>query len=81
MDRIAKALARLSRQERSVVRVILKKLQTGHSIGLDTKKLVGHQDIYRVRKGSLRIIFRRDSKGKIFILAIERRSESTYRRW
>jgi mRNA-degrading endonuclease RelE of RelBE toxin-antitoxin system len=81
MDKVGKALARLGKPERSAIRAILLKLQANNPIGLDIKKLVGHQDIFRVRKGSLRVIFRRDSQGKVFVLAIERRSESTYRRW
>ena len=76
MDKIAKSLRRLSKSERAVVRIILEKLQSGNTLGLTIKKLVGQQDIFRVRKGNIRIIFRYISN-EVFILAIERRSEST----
>ena len=52
---------------------------TGETGGLGHKKLKGRDDIFRVRKGSLRIIYRTDAKGKIFVLAIERRREDTYK--
>lgn len=42
------------------------------------KSLKGRKDIFRVRKGDVRIIYR-IQKGEVFILAIERRSEKTYR--
>ena len=42
------------------------------------KKLKGREDIFRVRKGNLRIIYRIE-KEEIFILTVERRSEKTYR--
>lgn len=56
---------------------ILLALQRGALGNLQIKKLKGCEDIYRVRKGDLRIIFRKDHDD-IFILAIERRSDTTY---
>ena len=47
-------------------------------VGLDLKKLKGRNDIYRIRKGKIRIIYRVDNK-QIYLLAIERRSENTYK--
>ncbi len=78
MDTIKKALTRLNRKERGVVLVILKKMERGEFMGLDVKKLKGRDDIFRVRKGNIRIIYRVHEHSKIFILAIERRSEKTY---
>jgi mRNA-degrading endonuclease RelE of RelBE toxin-antitoxin system len=77
MDAIAKALKKLSAQEREWVRVLLGKVIEGKTQGLDIKKLQGRDDIFRVRKGDIRIIYRR-SAGVILILLIERRSEKTY---
>lgn len=45
---------------------------------LDIKKLKGHQNIFRVRKGKIRIIFTKDKK-EILIFSIERRREDTYK--
>ena len=78
MDRVEKALAKLTPRERERVKEILEKISTGAAQGLNIKKLKGREDIFRVRKGGIRIIYR-SIKTKIFILAIGRRSEKTYR--
>ncbi|MBU1015431.1 hypothetical protein KKI17_03330 [Patescibacteria group bacterium] len=79
MDKISKALKRLSPKERRQMRELLFKVKSGNLAGLDLKKLKDREDIFRVRKGDLRIIFRQKSKS-ITILALERRSENTYRK-
>lgn len=78
MDKIQKALNKLTSREKNAVKLILEKIQNLDFSGLNVKKLKGRDNIFRVRKGSLRIIYRLDKK-KIFILAIERRSENTYK--
>ena len=78
MDKIAKALKKLSPKEQELVRGILVKLGNKQLENLNLKKLKGRDDIFRVRKGKLRIIYRLDQKGNIFILAIEKRSDITY---
>ncbi len=78
MDRIEKELAKLTQGERSQIKLIILKLKNRDFRGLDIKKLKGRNDIFRVRKGDLRIIYRILGE-KIFILAIERRSEKTYK--
>lgn len=79
MDKLDKALQQLSAKERKRVEEILLKLQSGDLRTLDTKKLKGRKDIYRVRKGTLRIIYSVGKGKKISLLAIERRSKRTYR--
>lgn len=79
MDKLAKALCKLTVKERQVVKRIFIQLAGGDTVGLDIKKLVDRNDIFRVRKGDIRIIYRQTANG-IFILTIERRSESTYYR-
>ncbi|MES2087795.1 MAG: hypothetical protein V4467_02250 [Patescibacteria group bacterium] len=78
MDRINKELRKLSEKERAFVKEILQKIQKGNTTSLDIKKLKGRTDIFRVRKGTVRIIYQKTESG-IFILALERRNESTYR--
>lgn len=78
MDKVAKALKKLSQKEQELVREILVKLGNKQLENLDLRKLRGRDDVFRVRKGKLRIIYRQDLKGNIFILAIERRSDTTY---
>ena len=78
MDKIEKELRKLTIKERELVRDIVAKLSAGQFQTLDMKKLKGREDIFRARKGDIRIIYRMRQK-KIFVLAIERRSERTYR--
>ena len=77
MDKLAKALAKMSDNDRQRIRDIIKKIYIRDFIDLDFKKLAGRDDIYRVRKGDWRIIFRL-IKNEATILAIEKRSDNTY---
>ena len=78
MGKIEKALGKFSEKERKHIKNILAELQAGNFKKLDIKKLKGREDIFRVRKRDIRIIYR-VKDGSIFIAAIERRSEKTYK--
>ncbi len=78
MDKIEKALNKLGKKERKTVRTLLYRLSKGDYQGVDIQKLKSRQDIYRARNGDIRVIYRR-SNSDILVLAIERRSEKTYR--
>ena len=78
MDKIEKALQKLTRRERAQVKRTLQKISASDLRELDVKKLKGRKDIFRVRAGRIRIMYQ-TRKGRVFILAIERRSETTYR--
>lgn len=80
MDRIGKAVAKLSEKERALVKDIVLRLIRGDMGSLDIRKLKGYSDIFRARKGKVRILYRSDS-GSIVILKIGHRSENTYRRY
>jgi len=77
-DKITKAIAKLSPKERQQVKIILQRLKDHRAQGLKVAKLKGHKGIFRVKKGDLRIIYRRHNQ-KIRILTIERRSKTTYK--
>lgn len=81
MDKLTKVLHKLSPKERSAFTVLLNAIQQGRVGHLDVKKLTGHDDIFRVRKGSYRVIFRKTRSGEVFILALERRTDRTYSQW
>lgn len=81
MDKIAKALESLSAKERGLIKSILLKIKGGILDSLDVKKLKNCEDIFRARKGKLRIIFRRLDDKNFSILAIERRSDNTYSKY
>lgn len=78
VDRIQKILNNLNEKEKKQIKIILNGLKSGNFEHFDVKKLKGRDDIYRVRKGKIRIIYRVDGKKEILLLAIERRSETTY---
>ena len=80
MDKIEKELSKLSTKERARVREILEKILQKDTRGLEIKKLKARKDIFRIRKGNIRIIYR-DDNGSASILAIERRNENTYTRF
>ncbi len=78
MDKIDKSLKKFSSAELRQIKKLLSLLSSGDTKGLDIKKLKGRDDIYRVRKGRLRVICRQIN-GDIFLLVIERRNEGTYK--
>lgn len=79
MDKITKTLQKLTEKERKRIKLVLQKLFDDKVSGLDIKRLKDRNDIYRVRSGDIRIIYRKDDNNKIFILAITRRNEKTYK--
>lgn len=78
MDKIAKALKKLAAGEKEIVKAILVKIDRLDFSGLDIKKLKGRQDIYRVRKGKIRIIYQLNNNSRVIVLTLERRNDNTY---
>ncbi len=78
MDKILKALLKLSERERQTAKELLLRVKQGDFSNLNLKKLKGFDNVFRARKGKIRIIYRQDDKGGIFILRLERRNDSTY---
>jgi len=78
MDKIKKALSRFNSKEKQRLKEILLQIDKGDFKNLDFKKLKGRNDIFRVRKGDMRIVFRK--KDSIKILSVERRGSKTYRK-
>lgn len=77
-DKLTKQLTKPSAKERELVKTLLLQLKSDNTQGLQISRLKGHEDIFRLRKGRFRIIYR--FTGSSFsILAIERRFEKTYR--
>lgn len=77
-DKITKQLTKLNIKERELVKTLLLQLKDGNTTGLNITRLKGHEDIFRLRKGRLRIIYRQVG-ASLSVLTIERRSEKTYR--
>lgn len=78
MDKLEKALQKLSDKERTTLKELFTRLYEGKARGLDIAKLKGFNDIFRLKKGKLRVIFRMTG-GSVFLLKIDRRSDTTYR--
>lgn len=78
MDKIDKAISRLGKEEKEIVKSVLKKIQNNNFETLNIQKLKSRKDIFRARKGKIRIIYQIKDNKK-YILAIERRSEKTYK--
>ena len=77
MPSLKKLLSRFNREEREIIELLIEKIISRNWDGLDIKKLKGHQDIFRLRKGKIRIIFTKIDKD-IRVINIERRKETTY---
>lgn len=77
MDKIRKAISKLSPEEQAIVKSLLNKILQADFKDLELKKLKGYDNLFRVRKGKIRIIFNQEKDG-IKILAVERRSDHTY---
>lgn len=78
MDAIKKALAKLPKKYQAIFDLLIYRLTARDFLGLDLVKLKGHKDVYRVKQGKLRIIFRMDGD-RLLILEVGLRSEKTYR--
>jgi len=77
MNKIEKFLKRLESKKRILAEEIIKKIISQNTDGLDVKKLRGYDYIYRVRKGSLRIMYyQKDSETTI--IEIAKRNDNTY---
>ncbi|HWZ65741.1 MAG TPA: hypothetical protein VNX65_03000 [Patescibacteria group bacterium] len=77
-DKIKKLLAKLTSKERELVKLLILRIKLDDTLGLDIKRLKGHSDLLRVRKGSLRIVYKKNLI--VFtIIRIDRRDEQTYK--
>lgn len=77
-DKIKKLLATLTPQERELVKLLVLRIKLDDIHGLDIKQLRGHSDLFRVRKGRLRIVYRK-TRSEFLIVRIDRRNEKTYK--
>ena len=78
MTKLERIIKKFSAIERKVIKNTVIQVKTGSFEGLDVKKLQGSRDIYRVRKGSMRIMYYLGVDKEIVVFAIARRSDNTY---
>ena len=79
MDKIEKILNKLSPKERKRVKEILLQIDNNDFQNLDIKKLKAMDNVFRVCKGDIRIIFCK-KYNLINVLTIERRGSKTYKK-
>lgn len=77
MDKIKKLFKKLSVADRAELLAVLEFLVANRLDGLDIKKLAG-ANLWRVRIGKFRIIFKRHGAENI-VYEIRRRDENTYK--
>jgi mRNA-degrading endonuclease RelE of RelBE toxin-antitoxin system len=80
MDKIQKAIAKLSKKHRLIYFFLEQRLLAKNLSGLNVGKLKGNKNIYRVKHGKLRIIFR-FSSDSLEVLDIGLRNDNTYRNY
>lgn len=78
MDRVSKSLRKLDPKTRAEIETVISQIIRREFSGLDIKKLKGASRVFRVRVGPIRIVYVDDGI-TVTVLAIERRSEKTYR--
>ena len=77
MPTLKKLLSKFGGEERRILDSLITKIISLDWKNLDLKKLKGYKDIYRLRKGKLRIIFTKN-KTAISFFMIDRKSDTTY---
>ena len=78
MDKIEKFLSKLSSKEREVAEHIIEKILSSGMSDLDVKKLEGEHNLFRVRKGNMRVVFFKEG-ATAYIVFIGFRDEKTYK--
>lgn len=79
MRDLDRELKKFSLKERAEVERLLGRIVSRNFTGLNCKKLKGLKNLFRVRKGSIRILFELNDSKEPAIFAIERRREDTYK--
>ena len=77
MPTLERLLSEFNKKDRKILEHLINRITSPDWSSLNIKKLKGYQDIFRLRKGKLRIIFMKVSND-IRIINIERRKEDTY---
>ena len=78
MNEVQKVLAKLPKEYKTSFDILMLRLLARDFMGLNIARLKGHKDIYRVKQGRLRVIYRMDGRN-LSVLEVGLRSEKTYR--
>lgn len=77
MPTLGRLLSKFDKKDREILEYLIGRITSLNWRSLNITKLKGYQDIFRLRKGKIRIIFIKVGKN-IRIISIERRKEDTY---
>lgn len=80
MNKLEKAIAKLSKEYRATFDFLAYKLLVRNFLGLKIAKLKGQKNIFRLKHGRMRIIFRKDAE-LLELLDVGLRDENTYRKF
>lgn len=78
MDKIEKFLKKLSPREQSEAEGYIANILRGNTSDLNVKRLRGYADVFRFRKGNLRIIYQQQGRAARLI-SVGRRNDNIYR--
>lgn len=78
MDDVQKFLKKLSDREYEVLMLVYEQIKRDYSKVPGIVKLSGHKNLYRVRVGRIRLIFKIGESG-VEIMRIMNRNEKTYK--
>ena len=79
MENLDKRLRKFSPKERVEIEHLVERILERDLAGLNCKKLKGLRNLFRVRKGRIRIIFELIGNREPNIMTIERRNEDTHK--
>lgn len=79
MDKIAKALQKLSPKEREAFLMVMNQLKQDYRKIPNLVALTGYKNWYRIRIGRYRLLFKIHA-GRVEIRRIAKRNEETYKR-
>jgi len=77
MDKISKFLKKLNKHELEAVLLVLSQIERDYTKVPGILKLTGYKNLYRVRVGRYRIIFKISNLSSV-VLKISKRNENTY---
>lgn len=78
LDKLLKFLRKLSVKERDGLELLFMRLKAGDTVGMDIKRLVGFDNLFRLRHGRIRVIYENQS-AKTRILKVAFRDDKTYK--
>lgn len=77
-DKINKEVAKFTAKEKEIVKELVPKILQANWSEVKRQKVKNSDDVYKIRKGRIRIVFQVKDKD-VILLRIQRRSEKTYK--